>query len=550
MDNHVNKNYNVGSLGNTTIKSGFTGWRDIGSNVHINRNSSYTVPTNLHAEIEEVNLNGVLQEEENLDLEQTDLDEEIIKYNEHLSDIKEKWEKEKPWLNSQGGIFGLLNLYGLKYDFYSDVYKWLKKEGGYTEEDPEDHSYKYHKVLKKNIDSSLWKTKAEVSKEEWFGNDNVKFNQSKITISDKSGNYKNNTIWKSWYGSEFGAAKDNIGMLILRFTHHIRDAEDRDIVTGWANEKRENTILKIEDKMKRSKALGGLYYQGNRLVNRINDHVKRKAGLLEVDGETETPQGLYQYYDDKYRVASDWQYGNVTLWSTAVKAEWNALQVKGALEAEGKYGKASISGEIDLIHAEASASAQLTPNGFKANASAEFSLLHATGNAHAEAFNGLIGTDASATVDVGHVYAQGMLAAGWGENGPELGVQGKIGADLVTATASGSINVAGIGVTGNVAFKVGVGAQADIGYKDGVLKFHLGAAIGIGFEFGFSLDVSGVVDAVKQGWEHIENVAVTTANAIADAAKDVGNWVGNAAQDVGNWIGDAASAVGDWFASW
>ncbi len=63
MDNNINKNYNIGNIGNATIRSGFSGWRNIGSGAHVDR--SIAVPTNLHTEIELINIDGVLQDEKN-----------------------------------------------------------------------------------------------------------------------------------------------------------------------------------------------------------------------------------------------------------------------------------------------------------------------------------------------------------------------------------------------------------------------------------------------------------------------------------------------------
>lgn len=53
--------------------------------------------------------------------------------------------------------------------------------------------------------------------------------------------------------------------------------------------------------------------------------------------------------------------------------------------------------------------------------------------------------------------------------------------------------------------KVGVGAHADIGMKDGVIKCEIGASLGVGFDVGFEVDVGGMVntvaDAAKSAWE-------------------------------------------------
>ena len=51
-----------------------------------------------------------------------------------------------------------------------------------------------------------------------------------------------------------------------------------------------------------------------------------------------------------------------------------------------------------------------------------------------------------------------------------------------------------LGVSGSVS--VGIGAHADVGYKDGMFKFDIGASVGLGVYVGAEVDIGGMVDTV------------------------------------------------------
>lgn len=113
------------------------------------------------------------------------------------------------------------------------------------------------------------------------------------------------------------------------------------------------------------------------------------------------------------------------------------------------------------------------------NADAEVTVLQASAKAGAD-FN-LMGRDKNGN---------------YGFN-PQANVHAGAEAILAKAEASGGINVLGgeIGVKGSVQF--GVGAKADFGIKDGVVKCELGVSLGLGFDVGFEVDVGGMVDTAR-----------------------------------------------------
>lgn len=186
-----------------------------------------------------------------------------------------------------------------------------------------------------------------------------------------------------------------------------------------------------------------------------------------------------------------------------------------------------------------------------------------TGEAHAEASAGLyvytknkdgstkkifspgVSAEVGASVAVVQVEAEGRI--GLGEDKNILGLYGDVEAEVLTAEAkakvafnrkeiyagasaeadvakisgSAGISVLGtdVGVTGSL--KVGVGAHAEIGRTDGKLKVDIGAAVGVGFDLGFEVDVSGTVDAVvdvaTSAWDGVTDAWDSATDAISDA---------------------------------
>lgn len=83
-------------------------------------------------------------------------------------------------------------------------------------------------------------------------------------------------------------------------------------------------------------------------------------------------------------------------------------------------------------------------------------------------------------------------------------------ANLISATASGSVSVAGIEAKGSVTAKVGVGFKANVGYKDGVVSADIGASLGLGVSVKFEVDVGKAVNnagkAVEKAGKAIWNL--------------------------------------------
>lgn|GEM_PF-1284029 len=174
----------------------------------------------------------------------------------------------------------------------------------------------------------------------------------------------------------------------------------------------------------------------------------------------------------------------------------------------GKYGSAGVS--VLAASAYMSASTGLytkTKDGdllfnphFDGKIGGSVTALHVDANGHWG--NSMAGANASADVDVGKVSANAKASVGMfndkGEFDPRL--KAGIDAEAIAIEAKGKAGVTILGTEAKVSgsLNVGVGAHADVGYNNGVLKFDVGASLGIGGSVGFEVDVGGTVDAVKK----------------------------------------------------
>lgn len=109
-----------------------------------------------------------------------------------------------------------------------------------------------------------------------------------------------------------------------------------------------------------------------------------------------------------------------------------------------------------------------------------------------------LNTDITATVGRAEASAE-AVAQIWGENGElDMQLNASASAELIGGELEGSagINILGgeIGVKGSVNY--GIGAHAEVGIKDGVIKCDIGASLGVGVSVGFEVDVGGMVDTV------------------------------------------------------
>lgn len=130
--------------------------------------------------------------------------------------------------------------------------------------------------------------------------------------------------------------------------------------------------------------------------------------------------------------------------------------------------------------------------------------------------NEMLGINSKTDVTVGKASAEASAGVQlFDENGeidPQLGVNASLEAIAAEASGSVGLNVLGGEVAAKGSVNFGIGAHADVGYKDGVLKCDIGASLGVGVSAGIEVDVGGMVDTTcdlassamefaKDGWE-------------------------------------------------
>ena len=239
---------------------------------------------------------------------------------------------------------------------------------------------------------------------------------------------------------------------------------------------------------------------------------------------------------DKYK-DEEWYDNKGSIYERKIEQKGEFDLAYGKLSADGKAGSGSVEAKLGTAEAHASASAGLYV--YEKDASGNVKRILAPA----------VDAEIGASVAVAELSADGRL--GLGENHNMLGVYGEadatalsaeaqagihIGrgdvyagasaeADLVKVSGSAGVTVLGtdVGVTGSL--KVGVGAHAKVGYTDGKLKVDVGAAVGIGADVGFEVDVSGTVDAVTGFVADVADNASAVVDTIGDGLSKIGDAV-------------------------
>ena len=227
------------------------------------------------------------------------------------------------------------------------------------------------------------------------------------------------------------------------------------------------------------------------------DKNERKKLKKEYDG--------YQKNEDE-----DWYEKNGTILEGKREKKVEVYDQGKSVEGEARFAQGSAEYKVGDREAHASAQAglyvyekdadgntkRIFSPGVGAEAGASFAILSASaeGRVGLGEDNNMFGAYGSVEGELVSGEAEAKLSANLA--GKE--VYGKLSAEFNAAKVEGSagISVLGtdIGVTG--AAKIGLGAHAEAGFTDGKLKVDIGAAVGIGFDVGFEIDVSGTIDAV------------------------------------------------------
>ena len=322
--------------------------------------------------------------------------------------------------------------------------------------------------------------------------------------SSSGGKNWDDQLWSSFYGNAALHSVDTIAFMAAKITGGYLDEGDR--TKGYGLFKDTVDALQgrigeaMADAMDSGSALGSTLYALAAAGYQAKEAINARAqgyiadGGLTVGNQTAT-------YNPNYRFGEYFPYGSTYILSDSVAVSGNAFSVGHTDSVDVGMVGASVSEEFDVGRVSASAGYQVTATSITGSVKAEASLAHE--EITAEVHVGEVGAAVTGSVDVCHAYAQATGGIGsWNdEDGHhvEAGANIKLGADLGSAKASGTVSVAGVSATGSVEAKIGLGVNANIGYVDGVLQANASAACGIGVGVGFSVDIGAATDLIVEG---------------------------------------------------
>lgn len=243
-----------------------------------------------------------------------------------------------------------------------------------------------------------------------------------------------------------------------------------------------------------------------------------EAGLSHEEGNYSDDSKFYekaQKKRTKYKKNENVKYPDKNSTVAQVKGEAKAEATLAGASYTNKYG--DVEAKIGTAEAHASATAGLygyTKDGKQVFAPEVSAAVGASVCAATVAGKGSVGNDyfgisSSLDASAGKASASASASASvFNKNGnldPTLKASASAEAVLAEANVSAGAKVLGVEgkVTGGV--KVGVGAHADVGYTDGVIKCDVGASLGVGVNVGFEVDVGAAVKGVTSGAKAVWN---------------------------------------------
>lgn len=315
----------------------------------------------------------------------------------------------------------------------------------------------------------------------------------------------------------FGIGESVVSILGAEYSENLKDifgTNSFDVyVAKYVSEHSEQYFAQLKASEKES-------LESSPEFSKINDWIEdrlKKKGALSKEKET-------TYYDADGNVIDKKDaptfYGReITLAELKKQAQLSASLYKGKFDL-GDWGEVNVT--VGEAEAHASVSAGLYVIGkdgekrFSPGVDAEIGASVTALKVDWE--NQLLGDEnfglnADAGITIGQASAKADATAQiFGEDGKlnlQLGASAK--AEAIAAEVEGSIglNVLGgeVGVSGSLNF--GVGAHADVGFRDGVFKVDIGASLGVGASISFDVDVGGMVDTVvdtaEAAWNGIKD---------------------------------------------
>lgn len=250
--------------------------------------------------------------------------------------------------------------------------------------------------------------------------------------------------------------------------------------------------------------------------------------------------------EEKEKLKSKEILESITLWSGSLSKEGSLLHFGKDGDVETEWGNYTYS--ADIMKAELTASGYAGLGGFGGEVGVALTALTAeTGFLYGSED---LGVYASGKVDVGKAAASlGGDVGLWDENGdfnPQIGVTGKLEAIAAEVSGEAGLNILGAEANVKGSLDFGVGAHADVGFRDGKFHFDLGASLGVGGSVSLEIDLSGAIDKVV---EHAQDIG----NAVSEAYEAASDFISNAADTLGNVgrnIGEGFKSGIDTVAGW
>jgi hypothetical protein len=243
------------------------------------------------------------------------------------------------------------------------------------------------------------------------------------------------------------------------------------------------------------------YYDkdGNRITKNEEDGKYYDKDGKEVDMPT--------FYKKEYTIAEISKEAKASV--SIYDKTWTSENASANITVGEAEAHAKIAGGFYVIGADGEK--KFSP-GVNAEVGASVTVFEATGEAQLVG-DEMLGVNVDGKVTLGKAEAKAEVGAQvFGEDG-KLDVQlgASASAELIGAEAEASlgVNVLGGEVAGKVGVNVGIGAHADVGYRDGKLKFDVGASVGVGFSVDVEVDIGGMVDTVcdvaESAWDTVKD---------------------------------------------
>lgn len=268
------------------------------------------------------------------------------------------------------------------------------------------------------------------------------------------------------------------------------------------------------------------FLHGTATLDAKNEYGKYESKKEKIKEQEKKPYQQYAYDPATgqmvlYELAPEYARKGVTILEGELSAEWEGSVIDAYLAGKADWGEGSISAKMATAEAHASVSGGFyvyekdvdgnTIRKFAPGVAAEIGVGASLLSLAAEGKIGddMFGVYGSGEVGVGTAKAEAKANASYIDGKIQAQAKASAEANLFEAKgrAGGTIAGVDVGVTGGVT--VGVGAHAEIGIVDGVVKVDIGASLGIGVSVGFEVDVGGAVDAICSGaksvWDGVSN---------------------------------------------